>query len=180
MEELKFEFPSLEREKEAKEFIQEFKDAKSEINGTGGFDSSENYLSWLEKVNKEHKGTDISLDKVPATTYFVVRKGDNKIVGMVNIRHKTNEFLEKSFGGHIGYSVRPTERKKGYGTEILKMGLKKLNEMGIDSVLLGCYGDNIASKKVILKCGGEQIGKSELEGRSSLGFRINLEKQDLS
>ena len=58
----------------------------------------------MRKLNEE---------KVPAETYFLVRKRDNKIVGMINIRLQLHEKL-KEFGGNIGYSIRPTERRKGY------------------------------------------------------------------
>ena len=78
----------------------------------------------------------VSKDWVDATTFFVVRTSDNRIVGMVDIRHRLNYFLSIC-GGHIGYSVRPSERKKGYGTEILKQALE--------------YG----SRKIIVKCGGK-------------------------
>ena len=50
---------------------------------------------------------------VPATTYFTIRESDNKIIGMINFKHYLNEYL-RNFGGHIGYVIRPTERRKGY------------------------------------------------------------------
>ncbi len=172
--EIIFEFPTSKREKEAKKFIQEFIDNNSEINGTGGLDSAENYLDWVKKTRNIHKGVDIPKGKVSATTYFVIRKKDNKIIGMINIRHKLNTYLKESYGGHIGYCVRPKERKKGYGTKILEMGLAELKKRGTKTALLGCYQDNIASKKVILNCGGKQIGKSKEKGRISLGFKIKI------
>lgn len=86
--------------------------------------------------------------KVPANTYFFVRISDDKIIGMINIRHELNEFLLNE-GGHIGYSIRPSERKKGYGTLMLKLALQKCKELNLTKVLITCDKDNIASAKVI-------------------------------
>ncbi|ETI96234.1 MAG: hypothetical protein Q606_CBAC00089G0001, partial [Intestinibacter bartlettii DORA_8_9] len=87
-------------------------------------------------------------------TFFVVRTSDNRIVGMVDIRHRLNYFLSIC-GGHIGYSVRPSERKKGYGTEILKQALEYAKTININNVMLACYKENEGSRKIIVKCGGK-------------------------
>ncbi len=174
VDELIFELPTLERENEAKEFIQEFRDAKSEINGTGRLDSAEDYSAWVKEKINEHEGINLPQDRVPVTTYFVVRKEDNRIIGMANLRHRLSDYLKESYGGHIGGCIRPSERKKGYGTVVLKMGLAELAKRGINSVLIGCYPDNEASKKVILKCGGVPIGESKKDGKTTLGFEIKI------
>ena len=77
-----------------------------------------------------------------------IYKNDSEIVGMVNIRHKLNESLINR-GGHIGYSIRPTERKKGYGTLMLKLALRKCRELNLSKVLITCDKINVASAKVI-------------------------------
>jgi predicted acetyltransferase len=148
MADLRLIFPSKEYEREAFEYIQEFLEYKSEINGTGGLDRYDDYDEWLIKVEKEFNSKDIPEGKVPASTYFFVRTLDNKIVGMINIRHKLNEFLFNE-GGHIGYSIRPTERKKRYATLMLKLALQKCRELNINKVLITCDKINIASAKVI-------------------------------
>ena len=145
--------PTKEYEKEAFEYIQEFLDYDSEINGTGGLNRYHNYDEWLLKLEKDLDFQNIPEDKVPANTYFLVRKPDNKIIGMINIRHRLNEFLLNQ-GGHIGYSIRPTEREKGYGTLILKLGLEKCKELNLKEVLITCDKTNIASAKVIQKNNG--------------------------
>ena len=89
---------------------------------------------------------------VPHSTYWFVRD-DDKILGAVNIRHWLNDYL-KNIGGHIGYGIRPSERRKGYATEMLRKALGIISEMGIKSVLVTCDKDNIASAKTIIKNGG--------------------------
>ena len=84
---------------------------------------------------------------------MLVREEDQKIVGMIQIRLLSNAYL-KQYGGNIGYSVAPSERRKGYATQMLKMALTKCRELGIDKVLITCISGNEGSKKTILKnCG---------------------------
>lgn len=148
MTDVKLIFPSKEHEKEAFEFIQEFLEYNSEINGTGGLYRYNNYDEWLLKLEEDLDLPNIPEEKVPASTYFLIKESDNKIIGMINIRHKLNEFLLNE-GGHIGYSIRPTERKKGYGTIMLKLALQKCRELNLNKVLITCDKINIASAKVI-------------------------------
>ena len=90
---------------------------------------------------------------VPSTTYFALDEERNIFVGAVNIRHYLNDRLLKD-GGHIGDGIRPSERKKGYATEMIKLALPICKELGIDKVLMVCNKDNIGSKKSIIKNGG--------------------------
>ena len=141
-------FPSKEYEKKAFEYIQEFLEYNSEINGTGGLDRYESYDEWLLKIKNDLDLPNIPEGRVPANTYFFVRTLDNKIVGMINIRHKLNEFIFNE-GGHIGYSIRPTERKKGYATLMLKLALQRCRELNQNKILITCNKSNVASAKVI-------------------------------
>jgi len=126
---------------------------KSEINGSGGLYRYNNYDQWLIKVANDLDLLNIPKDKVPANTYFFIRESDDKIIGMINIRHKLNNFLINE-GGHIGYSIRPTERNKGYATILLKCGLEKCRELNLQKVLITCNKSNKASAKVIQNNGG--------------------------
>ena len=146
MTDIKLISPSKEYEKEAFEYIQEFIEYNSEINGTGGLSRYDNYDEWLLKLHKDLDLSNIAEGRVPANTYFLVRTSDNRIIGMINIRHRLNEFLFNE-GGHIGYSIRPTEREKGYGTLILNLGLEKCKELNLKKVLLTC--DKTDRKSVV-------------------------------
>lgn len=158
MEKFYLELPTLERKEEALEYINEFVEYKSEINGTGGLDDTlegMSYEEWLENSTKmQEKEYAKSKNLVPGTTYFMIRESDNKIIGMINIRHYLNDFLRK-VGGNIGYSIRPTERRKGYAKIQLYLGLIKALELGIDKAMVDCVNTNIGSDKTIQALGGE-------------------------
>ena len=91
---------------------------------------------------------------MPMTQYIYLRETDNKIVGVMQIRHNCNTFLAQ-YGGHIGYSVCPSERRKGYATQMLRLALPKCKELGIDRVLICCAQGNEGSRRVILHNGGK-------------------------
>lgn len=156
MEKLKHVKPSKEYEQEALEYINEFYEYNSDINGTGGLQRYlDNYDGWLEKLEEDRTRIP-NEEKVPTETYFLVRENDNKIVGMINIRLTLNENLKK-FGGHIGYSIRPTERKKGYNKVNLYLGLLCCKEHGISEVLMDCDNSNLGSAKTMQALGGKLI-----------------------
>lgn len=90
----------------------------------------------------------------PDSTFWLTSE-DDRILGIVNIRHGLTEFLRKS-GGHIGYGIRPSERRKGYATAILQLALEKAKEIGIQEALVVCDADNEGSMKTILNNGGIQ------------------------
>ena len=93
------------------------------------------------------------------TWYMAVRKADGKVVGCCCLRHRLEyDDDDPEFASHIGYSVRPDERRKGYGKEQLRLLLKKAGELGIRSVRLVCRDSNEGSRGVILACGGKYIG----------------------
>lgn len=153
---MKLVFPTKEHEEQAKEFYAEFEAYSSQTAGTGSLNRylrDSTYDEWLKKVTAGLDVANLPPDKVPGITYFCVRKEDEKIVGMINIRPTANEFL-RTEGGHIGYCVRPTERRKGYGTQMLRLGLEVCRRVDIHRVIVSCDKLNLASAGVIKNCGG--------------------------
>lgn len=149
-------FPTIEYKDKAIEYINEFYEYDSEINGSGSLDrflKESTYEKWLEKLVYAMDIANMQENKVPDLTYFYVRESDDRIVGMINIRLALNDFLRKE-GGHIGYSVRPTERRKGFGTDMLTEGIKVCERVGIREVLVSCDKVNVASAGVIKNCSG--------------------------
>ena len=105
--------------------------------------------------------------------FLAIREEDNKLVGMINIRHTLNEYLY-NYGGHIGYSVRKIERRKGYAKEMLKIALEECIKLGIEKVLITCDVDNIASAKTIKSCGGILENEVPNDGRLNQRYWIQL------
>ena len=140
--------PTLEYKNQAIEYIKEHNEYASEIHGVAGLDRYlENYEEWLKKL-ENYRNLKATEEKVPEETYFLVRINDSKIIGMIDIRLALNERLRK-FAGHIGYSIRPTERRKGYGKINLYLALQECQKFGLKSVMLACDKYNIASAKTI-------------------------------
>ena len=107
---------------------------------------------WLDDLEKNKYEENLPEEYSPHTLYLAI-DDDNKIVGAIGIRWKQVPVL-MTFGGLIGYSIRPSQRGKGYANEMLKLALDKFKKTNIQNVLITCKDFNIASKKVIEKNGG--------------------------
>ena len=96
---------------------------------------------------------ELSEKHVPTSTFFLLDNDRDRLIGAVNIRHQLNERLLLD-GGHIGDGIRPSERGKGYATEMIRLALLECKKLGIDRVLSCCSKDNVASQRTIEKNGG--------------------------
>lgn len=121
----------------------------------------DNYLNNLEIKVDDGK-------YVPDSTFFALDIKRNIFVGAVNIRHYLNDKLLKD-GGHIGDGIRPSERRKGFGTKMIRLALIECKKLGIDNVLMICDKDNIASKKTI-------INNSGIKEESDFDIDTNMER----
>ena len=145
--------PTTEYGEQIRAYRQEFMNSGDSMDGTGGLRNFENPSDWLTFLVKHKDPKTLPEGRVPATQLIFVREEDQKIVGMIDIRHFLSEYLEK-YGGHIGYSVVPGERRKGYATQMLREALPVCKELGISKVLITCIKGNEGSKKTILNNGG--------------------------
>jgi predicted acetyltransferase len=178
MERFYFEVPGPERKEDAAAYVREFYAYGSDINGTGGLHRYlDDYEGWLEKLEKD-RVREPDEEKVPARTYFLVRESDRRIVGMINVRLALNGKLRR-FGGHIGYSIRPTERGKGYNRINLYLGLKVCARYGIETAFLDADLDNPASWRTMEALGGERI-RTYYDGEFAhcmmVDYRIDVKK----
>ena len=137
-----------------KEMIDEWK-LDQEINNTNhspwaifknDYHDFDYYLENLE--HKEPKD-----GKVPDSVFFLLDEERNILLGAVNIRHYLNDYLLK-YAGHIGDGIRPSERRKGYATEMIRLALLECKKLGIYKVLMVCDKDNVGSRKSIVSNGG--------------------------
>ena len=125
---------------------------------------------WVKFVeNTKYKET-VTPGFVTAHTFLAVNDTD-KIVGVINARHELNDYL-LNFGGHIGYSVRKSERRKGYGKKMLNYISEFLFSLGLEKILITCDKNNIASKRTIESCGGILENEVIEESRITLRYWI--------
>lgn len=109
------------------------------------------FQKMLLKIDDFANGVNLPDGYVQSSTLWLVEAGE--LVGVTNIRHYLNKDIEYC-GGHIGLGIRPSYRAKGYGNQLMKLSIEKLYDMGINTVHIHCYKDNIASAKAIISNGG--------------------------
>jgi len=136
-----------------REYRAEFLESGDTMDGCSNLRRFENMSDWYDWICKaEHKDT-CPAGWMPDTQYICVRNRDGRIVGMLDIRHELNEACLRLFG-HIGYSVRASERRKGYASAMLAMAKDICREMGMQRILVSCHKENNASARTIQKNGG--------------------------
>lgn len=153
MNRLKLVLPTLEHKEKVMDYKREFIISGDSMHGTAGLRNAETFEEWYSAYHDNLYEETVREGLVPATTYLAISTDDGRLIGMIDIRHRINEYLLK-FGGHIGYSVRKSERQQGYGTKMLALALKECEELNIRKVLVTCNKDNIASAKTIINNGG--------------------------
>jgi predicted acetyltransferase len=114
-------------------------------------EDGESWASYVARLERFRLGIDVPENLVPAT--FLLAEVDGEVVGRTSIRHRLNDAL-RAWGGHIGYGVRPAYRRRGYATQILRRSLDVARSVNIPQALVCCDEDNVASAKVIERCGG--------------------------
>ena len=167
---IKLERPIKENEAEALAFKQEFIDnGEQTINGSELLDQMDSYDEWLKSVSDNTSPETVNPSWVVTDTYFAFGE-KNRLVGIIDLRHNLNDFL-KDFG-NSGYSVRPSERRKGYATEMLRLLIERAAEIGLGKLQLSVERTNEPSVKTILKNGGKYERSFTFEGEEADVYMI--------
>ena len=165
MDRFYFEKPSLIRKKEIIEYLDEFVEYGSDINGSGSLDKIYEGYTFEEALDRCLKMEDEdyakSVNRCPGKTFLLIREDDNRIVGSINVRWNLNEDM-LNFGGHIGYGIRPTERRKGYNKINLYMGIIEAQKVGLDKIMVDCAVNNLGSDKTLKALGG-RLERTEID-----------------
>ena len=160
-----FESPSMKRKNEIIEYLDEFIKYDSDINGAGSLDKIYDGYTFDEALNRclnmEKKEDAEKVGRCQGKTFLLIREKDDKIVGTINIRWNLNEQMLR-FGGHIGYGIRPTERRKGYNKINLYLGMIEAKKVGLENVMLDCDVNNLGSDKTLKALGG-QLERTEVD-----------------
>ena len=127
--------------------------AGDSMDGTGPLRRMEDPEDWLWCCRMGENRETTPENWVPSEQFVFLRERDHRIVGMIQFRHEFNDFL-RDFGGNIGYSVRPDERRKGYAKRMLTECLGVCRAFGLKRVLITCLVENEASRRTIISCGG--------------------------
>lgn len=154
MSEIILKIPTVEYAEQIMAYRREFLEAGDELAGCCGLHKFESFEEWLAKVKKLSTPETCPRDHISDTQYLAVRESDDKLVGMIDLRHHIDHPVLSMYGGHIGYCVRPCERRKGYAKEMLRQCLEKARERGLTWVMISCNIHNPGSERTILANGG--------------------------
>jgi len=148
---IRLERPSLKYANQVMDYKNEMLANGDSFDGCAGLEYVETYENWLDFDGRLRR--QYGYEYVPSEIFLAIRNADDKVVGIIDFRHPLSKFLLE-YGGNIGASVLPSARGNGYATEMLTLLLPICKECGETRVMLSCDQKNIASKTVIMKCGG--------------------------
>jgi len=145
--------PALELKTEFQSMVAEYTAAGEKSYADMYAEAVEDFDSYVAKLHDHAKGLNLPEGWVPSSTFWLVRD-NSRVLGCSRLRHYLAGDLRYE-GGHIGYDIRPSERRKGHGALILRLTLEKARELSLERVLVTCHADNIASQQIIEKNGGK-------------------------
>jgi predicted acetyltransferase len=149
--------PSTQLEAAYLAFLDDFEAAgEQRIPGASGAElARSDFAAFVQRLQDDERGVNLKPGIVPSSAYWLLRQDAEgvTVLGVSALRHALTPALEEA-GGHIGYSIRPSERRRGYGMRILALTLPPARALGLDRVLVTCDTDNIGSARVIEKNGG--------------------------
>lgn len=165
--------PTLSMEKEYVDYITEWEATEEKIVPNAAKRDSMSFKELVTKWKEYESERMYEKGLVPSSMYFLI-DNHNKIYGAIDIRHELNDYLLR-YGGHIGYGIRPSQRRKGYASQMLTLALPIVKELGISKALITCDKNNVGSAKTIMNNGGilenEVINGDEITQRYWIELR---------
>ncbi len=165
--------PTIEYKHEIEAFREEMLEDGSDFAGCAGLKICKNCESWLDELAMLADAKTCPNGFAPSSSFLAVR-ADGRVVGIIELRHHIKTSVLKTWGGHIGFSVRPSERRRGYAKEMLRDLLSVSRERGMISVLVTCDSENIASARTITANGGVFEKEITVDGKQIKRYWITL------
>lgn len=167
---MRYRLPELEDKEIIKLYIEEhYSNHEKSISASNKLTSME-YDEWVKKI---HSNVNIHDKEWGKSLTYLAFNEENNLVGLLSIRYDLPEEKAMEFG-HIGYGVRPSQRRKGYATKMLEFALKECKKYGLDKVIVGCYKENIGSARTIIKNKGKLIKEKNITLDISDYWKIDL------
>lgn len=168
--------PSMKYSEDIMQFRKELIEANDtdSFAGCGSLRRCSTIEEWLKVLSDMENAESCPSGSVTSNTYLAVRFSDNRIVGIIDLRHHIDHPILGLWGGHMGYTIRPSERGKGYAKEMLRLNLINCKGRGMDKVMITCSQDNLASEKTILANGGVFEKDVCIDGDIIKRYWINL------
>lgn len=159
MDQIKLIAPTMEYADDILRYREEFLARGDSLAGCGSLRTCASIEEWITDVENRTRPETCPAGLVCTSTYLAVRvcdlhAGIRRFVGVIDLRHTLGNPVLRAWGGHIGYSVRPSERGRGYAREMLRLNLENARRLGLFRVLVTCDAANTASERVILANGG--------------------------
>lgn len=169
---MKFRLPKLEDKEEIIKYVEEHYSHNEKSISASNRLTSTKYEDWVKKIEDNVNIPDKEWGK--SLTYLAFN--DEELVGLLSVRYDLSDEKVRKFG-HIGYGVRPSQRRKGYATQMLKYGLEECKKHGLNKVIVACYKQNIGSAKTIMKNNGTLIKEEDVSVNISEFWNIKLTDQ---
>lgn len=158
------------------EILNADEDSEDQFAGCLSLDTSSSAEEWIRicALRRSAATCNETGVQVPSDMYLAVRQSDHRIVGIIDLRHHIDHPVLGTWGGHCGYSVRPSERGKGYATEMLRLNILNAKRLSIPRMLVTCSTGNAASEKVILANGGVYEKTLDVDGEKIKRYWIDV------